>query len=278
LAKDLYFGYQDFPLERELLTRIRQVEAHNEKLQSQIASATSSILEELDKGFNRPAITCRMRDDDGLAGIAQLIVTGGPSLQAVERGREQADNFLSIWLEDADEVTILDPFLFKREKPFQDEVESDAVRQAAEHRHADELLALLGKNKRVNFIYRGNPNKGDGGPQKVTQGVANRIADQLDVLALKATFYVVEDLHDRVWMKLDKKGCWNANVVGTSRGGIGKRPTYILPMGPNDCGEYIKYVHHLMSRAQKSNERPIDFKKPRANKVSNSGRTRKVGA
>jgi hypothetical protein len=277
IADDTYYGYPDSAPGVVLLARIRQLEGQYEKLENQVASATSSIIDELNKGFNRPAIACRMRDEDMSAGIAQLIVSGGPSVQAVKRGRSEADDFLSTWLEDAEVVTILDPFLFKRENPHPDQVETDAARQAAEHRHADELLALLGTRKRVNFIYRGNPDKSNGGPQKVTQGVANRIADCLEVMALKATFYVVEDLHDRVWMKLDKKGRWHANAVGTSRGGIGRRPTYILSMEPDDCGEYLTFVHSLMDRAQQSHERPIDFKKPRSNKISNSGRTRKVG-
>lgn len=278
IASKTYYGDPDFPPAVALHARIQHLEDRYERLENQVAFSTSRILDELNKGFNRPAITCRMRDDDVSGPIAKLIVSGGPSLEALERGRAEADDFLSKWLGDAEEITILDPFLFKREKPRHDEVaETDEERQVAEHCHADELLALLGKGKRVNFIYRGNPDKGDGGPQKVTQGVANRIADRLKELGLKATFFVVEDLHDRVWMKLDKKGRWHAKVVGTSRGGVGRRPTYILSMEPGDCGEYLTFVHSLMARAQKSHERPIDFKKPRQNKVSNSGRTRKVG-
>ena len=279
IAHDTYFGGPDFPPVVELHARIRFLEDRYERLEDQVGASTSRILDELNRGFSRPEITCRMRDDDVSGAISKLIVSGGPSFEAIERGRTEADDFLSKWVEDAEEITILDPYLFKRERPRHDEVaETDEERLAAEYSYADELLALLGKRKRINFIYRGNPEKGDGGPLKVTQGVANRIADRLADLELKATFFVVEDLHDRVWMKLDKKGRWHAKVVGTSRGGIGRRPTYILSMEPEDCGEYLTFVHSLMARAQKSHERPIDFKKPKPKKVSNSGLIRKVGA
>lgn len=275
---DIYYDGLDFHQVVELHARIQHLEDRYERLQEQVGSSTSLILSELKKGFNRSGITCRMRDDDVSETMTKLIVSGGPSFDAVERGRTEADDFLSKWLEDAEEITILDPFLFKRERLRNDEVaETDEERKAAEHCHADELLALLGKRKRINFIYRGNPDKADGGPQKVNQGVANRVADRLAELELKATFFVVEDLHDRVWMKLDKKGHWHAKVVGTSRGGIGKRPTYILSMEPDDCDEYLRFVRSLMARAQHSHDRPIDFKKPRPKKVSNSGRIRKVG-
>ncbi len=278
IAYDTYFGGLDLRPVVELQNRFRHLEDRYERLENQVSSAMSIILNELTRGFNRPAIRCRMRDDDESDTITKFIVPGGPSSEIVERGRIQADDFLSNWLEDALEITILDPFLFKRETPSHSEVaETHEEREAAETRHADDLLALLGKRKQINFIYRGNPNKGDGGPLKVTQRVANRIADRLSELEIKATFFVVEDLHDRVWMKLDSRGRWHAKVIGTSRGGIGKRPTYILSMEPEDCAEYLKFVRSLMDRAQKNHERPMDFKKPRPKKVSNAERIRKGG-
>ncbi|WP_241075894.1 hypothetical protein [Achromobacter insuavis] len=259
-----FFGHAN-PPDEELLYRMRQLEDKYETMGTEIIAATTVLKNELRKELNRPVIACRMRDEELSSEFTQFIVSGGSSQTAVERGRAESDEYLSKWLQDGVEITILDPFLFKREAPRHQEAETDAEREAAEHRYADELLALVGRNKRINFIYRGNPDKGDGGPQKVTQGVANRIADRLAKSALQATFYVVEDLHDRVWMKLDQKGRWHANVVGTSRGGIGKRPTYIVPMDPEDCGQYLKFVHWLMACAQKSHERPINFKRSRRN-------------
>lgn len=277
IVEETYF---DVPFTRSgalFRERMDRIEWQYRRLDEKVAESTSAILERLEAAINRPALACRMRDDDSAGGLVQLIVAGGPSIQAVEQGRTEADGFLERWLADAEEVTILDPFLFKREKPRHDEVESDEVRQAAEVQYADDLLKVLGKKKKVNFIYRGNPDKGDGGPQKVNQVVANRIADRLGPLELKAAFFVVDDLHDRVWMKRKKDSDWQAYALGTSRGGIGKRPTYILPMSSGDCESYMNFVDSLMYQAQKSYERPIDFKRARAKRVSNSGRVRRIG-
>ena len=277
IVEETYF---DVPFTRSgvlFRERMERMEWQYRSLDKKVAESTSAILERLEAAINRPALACRMRDDDVAGGFSQLIVAGGPSTQAVERGRTEADEFLQRWLADAEEVAILDPFLFKREKPRHDEVESEEVRQAAEVQYADDLLKVLGKKKKVNFIYRGNPDKGDGGPQKVNQVVANRIADRLGSLELKATFFVVDDLHDRVWMKRKNNSDWQAYALGTSRGGIGKRPTYILPMSSDDCESYMNFVDSLMCQAQKSHERPIDFKRARAKRVSNSGRVRRIG-
>jgi len=278
IVEEIYF---DVPFMRSgtlFHERMDRIEWNYRNLDEKVAESTSAILERLEAAIDRPALACRMRDDDVAGGLAQFIVAGGPSIQAVEQGRAEADGFLERWLADAEEVTILDPFLFKREKPRHSEVESEEVRQAAEVQYADDLLKVLGKKKKVNFIYRGNPDKGEGGPQKVNQVVANRIADRLGSLNLKATFFVVDDLHDRVWMKRKKNSDWQAYALGTSRGGIGKRPTYILPMSSSDCESYMNFVDLLMYQSQKSHERPIDFKRPRAKRVSNSGRVRRIGA
>lgn len=273
IAQDVYYATSEFPPVEALHSRMRHLEVQYEALAVQVAAGTASVIGELNKQFDRSTISCRFREENMSAGIAQFIVSGGPSPEAIEQGRIEADENLSMWLKDAAEVTILDPYLFKREKPRSDEIETDVEREKAECRHADELLTLVGRNKRVNFIYRGNPDKGEGGPHKVTQGVANRISDRLEETGLQSTFFVVEDLHDRVWMKRDGKNRWHAKVIGTSRGGIGKRPTYIIDMHAKDCERYLKFVKSLMARAQTSHERPIDFKKPRPKRVSNSGRT-----
>ena len=277
IVKETYFDVEFTRSGAFFRERMDRIESQYRNLDEKVAKSTSVILNRLEAGLNRPALACRMRDADVAGDFAQFIVNGGPSIQALEQGQTEADGFLERWLADAEEVTILDPFLFKREKPLHDEVESDEVRQAAEVQYADDLLKVLGKKKKVNFIYKGNPDKRDGGPQKVNQVVANRIADRLGTLQLKATFFVVNDLHDRVWMKRKKNSDWKAHALGTSRGGIGKRPTYILPMSSDDCESYMNFVDSLMDRAQKSHERPIDFKRPRTNRVSNSGRVRRIG-
>lgn len=206
---------------------------------------------------------CKSRES---ADYSELIVDGGPSVTAKERGRAQADETLGDWVRGAVEVIAIDPFLFKREKMSEhnetavESGENDVI-------YADALLDLLGVDKVVQFIYKGNPGKSDGGPIKVSQGVANRVADQISIRRLKVTFNVVEDLHDRVWLKRDAKGRWYGKVIGTSRGGIGRRPTCIIDMPQGDVDKYRSYVDYLIGVSQQSHERPIDFKKPRRPKA-----------
>lgn len=257
--------------------RINQIADHYEFLDRKISESTSIILEKLDAGADRAASVCRLRSNDASNGIAKLIVTGGPSIHALERGRAEADGFLKKWVSDAEEITVIDPFLFKREKPSHETPETEEEQHSAEVKYANELLMILGKSKKVNFIYKGNPDKRDGGPQKVNKVVAETVANRIGSLALKSKFFVVDDLHDRVWIKRTKKQDWHALALGTSRGGIGKRPTYILPMSADDCESYMHYVESLMHRAQLSHERPIDFKRPRETKKSNSGKVRRIG-
>ncbi|RRU77617.1 hypothetical protein [Stenotrophomonas maltophilia] len=256
-----WFTHEERLLERRVLGILEQ---QQRRLEQHISRETASIRESIDSIRLKETVTCRFRDKESTGDFAQLIVAGGPSSKAMVRGRVEADDFLKNWLLDAVEITILDPFLFKREAPWSDAPETADQRAAAEVKYADDLLQVIGKNKNANFIYKGNPGKSDGGPTKVTQGVANRFAARLGEFGMKATFCVVDDLHDRVWMKRDHRARWHACAVGTSRGGVGKRPTYILQMSPEDCAEYLKYVEHLMGTAQKSHERPLDFKRRRA--------------
>ncbi|HEL7748572.1 TPA: hypothetical protein UL761_000071 [Stenotrophomonas maltophilia] len=239
-------------------------EEQQQRLEQHVSKETASILRSIESIRSSETAVCRFRDGPPMGDFSQLIVAGGPSSKAVAQGRAVADDFLKSWLLDAVEITILDPFLFKREAPWSDTPETADERAAAEVKYADDLLQVIGKNKKTNFIYKGNPGRSDGGPIKVTQGVANRFAARMGEFRMKPTFYVVDDLHDRVWMKRDDRARWHACAVGTSRGGVGKRPTYILQMSPEDCAEYLKYVEYLIGTAQKSHERPLDFKRKRA--------------
>lgn len=247
----------------------RQLEDINKK-QNDLESSVKDISATLGDGILREirsiGHSCPLIGSQSSNGPIELIVDGGPSTTAKARGKNQADEALSDWLRDAVEVVAIDPFLFKREKTHD---HSETAEESAKYDvdYADALLDVFGTNKAIKFIYKGNPSKNEGGPTKVSQGVANRIADQLATKKLKVTFYVVEDLHDRVLLKRDAKERWHGKVIGTSRGGIGRRPTYIIDMTQNDVSNYHPYVTHLISASQQSHERPIDFKKARSQRA-----------
>lgn len=248
----------------------RQLDDINKK-QNDLESSVKDISSALEGGVLREirsiGNSCPLNRSQSSNNPIELIVDGGPSTTAKARGKSQADKALSDWLRAAVEVIAIDPFLFKREKAHgHSETPEEAAKCDVDY--ADELLDIFGAKKSIKFIYKGNPSKSDGGPTKVSQGVANRIADQLAVRELKATFHVVEDLHDRVWLKLDAKKGWQGKVIGTSRGGIGRRPTYIIDMTQDDVRNYRLYVDHLISVSQQSHERPIDFKKIRRTRAS----------
>jgi hypothetical protein len=270
IAKEIYIEALD--LEHEIEWRryyhheiFRQLEDINKK-QNDFDSSIKEISSTLGDGILREirsiGHSCPLIGSQSSNGPIELIVNGGPSTTAKERGKNQADEALSDWLRDAVEVVAIDPFLFKREKTHG---HSETAEETAKYDvdYADALLDIFGTNRAIKFIYKGNPSKNEGGPTKVSQGVANRIADQLATKKLKVTFHVVEDLHDRVWLKRDAKERWHGKVIGTSRGGIGRRPTYIIDMTQSDVSNYHPYVTHLISASQQSHERPIDFKKAR---------------
>lgn len=199
---------------------------------------------------------CRWREESAPDNISKLILKGGPSLLADYSGKKQADESLAKWLDSAVEIICIDPFLFKRSH---DAGETSAEALEKDYEYADQLLAVLGREKQVQFIYRGNAAKGSSAI-KVSTNVANRIESSLAAVGLKATFRVVEDLHDRVWLKRDRKGSWSAKVIGTSRDGIGRRPTYLIDMSSTDCADYRPYVDYLVGISQVSHERPINFR------------------
>jgi len=258
----------------EVLREMRETRDHQVWVLKQTVASNDAVLKQLQALTESPRPFCALRESEGEGGYAEWIISGGPSLAANSDGKREHDGLLREWLEDAVEIIAIDPFLFKRERG-NGKHESDEERDNLNHAYADALLDVVGRDRVVNFIYRGNPSKDEGGPIKVTQGVANRIADSLEKLALKANFYVVEDLHDRVWLKKKKSNTWAGRVIGTSRGGIGSRPTYMIDMSADDVVHYWPYVEHLKRSAQLSHERPIDFKKAPPKKASNSGRTRR---
>lgn len=259
----------------EVLREMRETRDHQVWLLRQTLASNDAVSKQLQALAESPQPFCALRESEGEGGYTKLIISGGPSLAANSGGKREHDAHLREWLDDAVEVIAIDPFLFKRERG-NGKHESDEERDHLNHAYADALLDVVGSDRVVSFIYRGNPSKDEGGPIKVTQGVANRIADRLGELALKANFYVVEDLHDRVWLKKKKSNVWSGRVIGTSRGGIGSRPTYMIDMSDDDIGDYWPYVEHLKRSAQLSHERPIDFKKAPPKKTSNSGKTRIV--
>ncbi len=110
IVEETYF---DVPFTRSgalFRERMDRIEWQYRSLDQKVTESTIVILDRLEAVINRPALACRMRDDDVAGGLTQLIVAGGPSIQALERGRTEADGFLERWLADAEEVTILDLF------------------------------------------------------------------------------------------------------------------------------------------------------------------------
>lgn len=196
-----------------------------------------------------------------------FIIRGGETTEANLKGRLMADKILAQWLLDAKEVIAIDPYLFKRSQSAGKVKETTEVALAADEAYADELLAVLGKNKTVRLIYATQAGVDGRGTVKVSSGVADRINNQLNVLGLKASFYAVDNLHDRVWLKLDKHGKWTARVVGTSRDGIGKRPTYIIEMDDKDCTEYRSYVDYLLGTSLVSHDELINVKRSRPRRM-----------
>lgn len=256
----------DYPYKTaELLNKIDWLCEQQEYIDRKIDISNQSIIEVIRNELSEQKGVCRLNDSNSKDRIFELIVAGGPSWESREKGKSEADDYLETWIKSSNELIIADPFLFKRER-VDGEEETEDVTRHRDQLYADTLLDVIGSKKKVEFIYKGNPEKKNGGPTKVTQGVANRIADRLSALELRTTFHVVEDLHDRVWLKKDAKNIWTAKVIGTSRGGIGKRPTYIIDMSPSDCAKYFEYIHYLRNISQKSHERPIDYKKIRAQK------------
>ena len=196
-----------------------------------------------------------------------FIIRGGETTEANLKGRLMADKILAQWLSNAKEVVAIDPYLFKRSQSAGKVKETTEVALAADEAYADELLAVLGKNKTVRLIYATQAGVDGRGTVKVSSGVADRINNQLNVLGLKASFYAVDNLHDRVWLKLDKHGKWNARVIGTSRDGIGKRPTYIIEMDDKDCTEYRSYVDYLVGTSLVSHDELINVKRSRPRRM-----------
>jgi len=270
IASEIYIEVLglDHELERchyyqyEILNQLNNINKKQSDLDSIIKEMPSVLGDEISRGIRSVGHSCPLIGSQSSNTPVELIVNGGASVTAKERGKNQADEALSSWLQDAVEVIAIDPFLFKREKTA-DHNETTEDTSNYDVDYADALLGIFGTNKTIKFIYKGNPSKNEGGPTKVSQGVANRVADQVTSKKLKVTFHVVEDLHDRVWLKRDGKERWHGKVIGTSRGGIGRRPTYIIDMPQADINNYLPYVTHLISMSQQSHERPIDFKKTR---------------
>lgn len=250
-----------------IFRRLEDINKKQNDLESSVKNISSLLEDVVLREIRSIGGSCPLSGSQSSNSPIELIVDGGPSITAKARGKRQADEALGDWLRDAVEVVAIDPFLFKREKAHG---HSETAEETAKYDidYADALLDVFGARKSIKFIYKGNPSKSEGGPTKVSQGVANRIADQLAARKLKATFHVVEDLHDRVWLKCDAKKRWQGKVIGTSRGGVGRRPTYIIDMTQNDVSNYWSYVDNLIKVSQQSHERPIDFKKIRTKRAS----------
>ncbi|MGG7649364.1 hypothetical protein ACQ4OB_15240 [Pseudomonas sp. ES4] len=224
-------------------------------------------LEELDKKLSRTIniepFHCPLNGGGSSTSPTELIVAGGSSNSAIEKGRKQSDTILKKWLENSSKVHIIDPYIFKRSHSKKETKDESLV---LDRKYIEDLLDVIGRDKEVDFIYKSKIS----GDTKISPTIANIVETSISKQNLKAKFWVAPDLHDRIWISEDSKGNTSAKVLGTSRDGIGKRPTYILDMPPEDIREYWKYVKHLKEISQKNNSRPTHYKPENTKKTENS--------
>lgn len=254
---------------RELLHSLEKRRWLDSEVLTQLSAIKEQMAEnaiQIERSLNQER-QCVLQSQGSETNNLGFIIRGGETTEANLKGRLMADKILAQWLLDAKEVIAIDPYLFKRSQSAGKVKETTEVALAADEAYADELLAVLGKNKTVRLIYATQAGVDGRGTVKVSSGVADRINNQLNVLGLKASFYAVDNLHDRVWLKLDKHGKWTARVVGTSRDGIGKRPTYIIEMDDKDCTEYRSYVDYLLGTSLVSHDELINVKRSRPRRM-----------
>lgn len=214
---------------------------------------------------------CRWREEGEDQAILKLIIPRGPIFSVGQIGPDgkktgESENVAKVtlkkWLEGADDVTVIDPYLFKRS---QDDSESTEVTEKLNVDYSKAILDTLGNQNFVTFIYMSNENKANkGGPKKVSKGIADYIEAHVKSRIRKCCFRAVEDLHDRVWIRRNKNGTHSAKVIGTSLDGIGKRATYLIDMPPEDWALYKDYVTYLTKNSIPDMQRPINFTKKRA--------------
>lgn len=258
---------------KELLNSLEKQRWRESAILTQLSEMKQQITDnsvKIERSFNqvRP---CILQSQGAETLNLGFIVQGGETTEANLKGRLMADKILAQWILDAKEVIAIDPYLFKRSQSTSKIKETTEVALAADQAYADELLAVLGKNKNIRLIYSTQAGVDGRGTVKVSPGVADRINDKLGDLGLRASFYAVDNLHDRVWLKLDKYGKWTARVIGTSRDGIGKRPTYIIEMDDKDCTEYRIYVDYLICTSLVSHDELINVKKSKPRRMRKAG-------
>ena len=220
----------------------------------------------LERGKSDDAAICRWRQEGEEHEILKLIIAGAPASNGGQIDSEKKNEGLKIavetlqnWLKNANEVTVIDPFIFKRSQP-NHYTEKKEETERLDKSHAQAILDILGKMDVVHFFYK--TNTGDK-TDKVSKGVADYIESNVKNNIKKVYFHVVEDLHDRIWIRKIQNEKDSAKVVGTSLDGIGKRPTYLLDLPLIDVPVIMKYVDSLRKVAQMDTSRPINFKKLR---------------
>lgn len=62
----------------------------------------------------------------------------------------------------------------------------------------------------------------------------NIFTKQIARIATKPFYYASNQIHDRIWLR-KRSGAWEAQVIGTSLDGIGKRPTLCHANGKGRC-------------------------------------------
>ena len=176
-----------------------------------------------------------------------LIISGTSSTLSPEKGQKEAGHALKKWLENAKEVVIIDPYIFKRSS---NSDESDDDRATKDSSHISRLVDTVGTVKNITFIYGFAEKKS----KIISLGIAEKIANALRKPGFKVKYYCAKNLHDRVWIKTDSAGMTSAKVIGTSWDGIGNRPTYIIDMDDNDLSQYMNYVRYLIQTSEPSHD------------------------
>lgn len=219
----------------------------------------------MQRGKSEDAAICRWRQEKEDCEILKLIVPGAAvskmgqvSVEEKEKGRKFAVGTLMSCFHNASEATVIDPFIFRRSQGYQEEPELTKTLDAA-HAQAQAILDILGKKDVVHFYYKAISGHAK---TKVSTGVADYIEKNIGGNIKKFVFHVVNDLHDRVWIRKTRNDVDSAKVVGTSLDGIGKRPTYLIDMPSTDLPAFITYVKSLSLVAQTDTNRPMNFKKP----------------
>lgn len=250
-------------IEGRLYRAERNVHEHINTVESELAEKLDAIKEQIlaNKQTFVPTRCVYAEDKESIeGGIARFILSGGSSLQAQDRGKREFAEEMRSWLTDAEEIALMDPYLFKRSrlvhsatgKNLEENILMHAI--AEDTKYVNRLIEIVGPKKRkVSFFYDSDHKN------HLTPAVLNIFTKQIAKVATKPFYYASDKIHDRVWLRKRSK-TWEARVIGTSLDGIGKRPTYVMQMEHADVKDYLKYINYLKKNSIQSRDEPITKK------------------